>query len=69
MRQKLININKKFERIESNIVKTKMNIEIYAIAIKIEDLSDVDVTTTARRNLNVSTIQQKTLTEIKKKKR
>jgi hypothetical protein len=33
MRQKLININKKLERIESNIFKTKTNIEIYAIAI------------------------------------
>jgi hypothetical protein len=68
MRQKLININRKFERIESNIFKTKTNIEIYAIAIKIEDLTDVDVTTTARRNLNVLSTQQKTLTKIKRKK-
>jgi hypothetical protein len=68
MRQKLININKKLERIESNIFKTKTNIEIYAIAIKIESLTDVDVTTTTRRDLNVSTIQQKTFTKIKKKK-
>jgi hypothetical protein len=68
MRQKLININKKFERIKSNIFKTKTNIEIYAVAIKIEDLTNVDVTTTTRRNLNVSTIQQKTFTKIKKKK-
>jgi hypothetical protein len=67
-RQKLININKKLERIESNIFKTKTNIEIYAIAIKIEDLTDVDVTTTTRRDLNVSTIQQKILTKIKRKK-
>ncbi len=35
MRQKLININKKLERIKSNIFKTKTNIEIYAIVIKI----------------------------------
>jgi hypothetical protein len=68
MRQKLININKKLERIESNIFKTKTNIEIYAIAIKIKDLTNVDVTTTTRRNLNVSTIQQKIFTEIKRKK-
>jgi hypothetical protein len=68
MRQKLININKKFERIESNIFKTKTNIEIYAITIKIENLTDVDVTTITRRNLNVFSIQQKTLTKIKKKK-
>jgi hypothetical protein len=68
MRQKLININKKFERIESNIFKTKTNIEIYAVAIKIENLTDFDVTTTTRRNLNVSTIQQKTFTKIKRKK-
>jgi tRNA U54 and U55 pseudouridine synthase Pus10 len=67
MRQKLININKKFERIESNIFKTKTNIEIYAVAIKIESLTNVDVTTTTRRDLNVSTFQQKTFTEIKKK--
>ncbi len=68
MRQKLININKKFERIESNIFKTKTNIEIYAIAIKIENLTNFDVTTTTRRDLNVSTTQQKTFTKIKKKK-
>ncbi len=69
MRQKLININRKFERIESNIFKTKTNIEIYAVAIKIESLTNVDVTTTARRNLNVSTTQQKIFTKIKKKRR
>ncbi len=68
MRQKLININRKLERIESNIFKTKTNIEIYAIAIKIEDLTNVDVTTTARRDLNVLTTQQKIFTEIKRKK-
>ncbi len=67
MRQKLININKKFERIESNIFKTKTNIEIYAIAIKIESLTYVDVTTTTRRSLDVSTTQQKIFTKIKKK--
>ncbi len=55
MRQKLININKKLERIKSNIFKTKTNIEIYAVAIKIEDLTNFDVTTTARRSLDVST--------------
>jgi hypothetical protein len=68
MRQKLININRKLERIESNIFKTKTNIEIYAIAIKIESLTNFDVTTTARRNLNVSTTQQKIFTEIRRKK-
>jgi hypothetical protein len=68
MRQKLVNINKKFERIERNIFKTKTNIEIYAVAIKIENLTDVDVTTTARRDLNVLSTQQKILTKIRKKK-
>jgi hypothetical protein len=68
MRQKLININRKLERIENNIFKTKTNIKTYAVAIKIESLTDVDVTTTARRNLNVFTTQQKTFTKIKKKK-
>jgi hypothetical protein len=68
MRQKLININKKLERIESNIFKTKTNIEIYAIAIKIEDLTNFDVMTTARRNLNVSTTQRKIFTKIRRKK-
>ncbi len=68
MRQKLININRKLERIESNIFKTKTNIEIYAVAIKIESLTNFDVTTTARRSLNVSTTQQKTFTKIRKKK-
>jgi hypothetical protein len=67
MRQKLININKKFERIESNIFKKKINIEIYAIAIKIEDMINVDVIIITRRNLNVFTIQQKTFTKNKKK--
>jgi DUF438 domain-containing protein len=57
MRQKLININKKLERIESNIFKMKTNIETYAIAIKIESLTNIDVTTTTRQNLNVFTIQ------------
>jgi hypothetical protein len=55
MRQKLININKKFERIKSNIFKKKMNIEIYAIAIKAKSLTNVDVTITTRRDLNVFT--------------
>jgi hypothetical protein len=68
MRQKLININKKLERIKSNIFKTKSNIEIYAVAIKIEDLTNVDVTTKAQRNLNVFTTQQKIFTKIKRKK-
>jgi hypothetical protein len=68
MRQKLININRKLERIESNIFKTKTNIEIYAVAIKIEDLTDVDVTTTARRDLDVLSTQQKTFTKIRRKK-
>jgi hypothetical protein len=36
MRQELININKKFERIENNIFKTKTNIEIYAIASRLK---------------------------------
>jgi hypothetical protein len=56
IRQKLININKKLERIESNIFKTT-NIEIDAVAIKIESLTNVDVTTIARQNLNVFMIQ------------
>jgi DUF438 domain-containing protein len=55
MRQKLININRKFERIESNIFKTKTNIKIYAIAVKIESLTNVDATTTTRRNLDIFT--------------
>jgi hypothetical protein len=69
MRQKLININKKLERIKSNIFKTKMNIEIYAIAIKTKSLTNVDVKTTTRRDLNVFTTQQKIFTKIKIKKR
>ncbi len=68
MRQKLINLNRKLERIESNIFKTKTNIEIYAVAVKIESLTDVDAKTTTRRNLNVFIIQQKILIEIKRKK-
>ncbi len=55
MRQKLININKKLERIKSNIFKTKTNIKIYVIAIKIESLTNINVTTITRRSLNVST--------------
>jgi hypothetical protein len=56
MQQKLININKKVERIKNNIFKTKINFEIYAKTIKIENLTNVDVTTTTRRNLNLFTI-------------
>jgi hypothetical protein len=41
MRQKLININKKLKRIKNNIFKTKTIIKIYAIAIKIESLTNV----------------------------
>ncbi len=66
--QKLININKKLERIKNIIFKTKTNIEIYAITIKIEDLTNVNVTTITRRNLNVFTIQQNIFTKIKRKK-
>jgi hypothetical protein len=68
IRQKLININRKLECIESNIFKTKTNIKIYAVAIKIESLTNVDVTTTARRDLDVLSTQQKIFTEIRKKK-
>ncbi len=68
MRQKLININRKLERIKSNIFKTKTNMKIYAIAIKIENLTNANVTTTTRRDLNVSTTQQKIFTKIRRKK-
>ncbi len=46
----------------------KTNIKIYAIVVKIESLTNVDSTTTARRNSNVFTTQQKTFIEIRKKK-
>ncbi len=36
IRQKLININKKLERIESNTFKTKTNVDSYAAAVKTE---------------------------------
>ncbi len=68
MRQKLININKKLERIENNIFKTKTNIEIYAIVVKIESLTNVDSTTITRRDSDIFTTQQKTFIEIRKKK-
>jgi hypothetical protein len=68
IRQKLININKKLDRIKNNIFKTKTYIKIYAIAIKIESLTNVDVKTTIRRDSNVFTIQQKIFMKIRKKK-
>jgi hypothetical protein len=34
MRQKLININKKFKRIESNIFKIKANVNFYVATMK-----------------------------------
>jgi hypothetical protein len=37
IRQKLININKKLERIESSTIKTKTNVESYATTIKAEN--------------------------------
>jgi phosphorylcholine metabolism protein LicD len=55
IRQKLININRKLERIKSNIFKKKTNIEIYAVAIKTKSLTNVNVTTIARRSLNIFT--------------
>jgi hypothetical protein len=36
IRQKLININKKLELIESSTIKTKADVESYAAAIKAE---------------------------------
>jgi hypothetical protein len=37
IRQKLININKKLERIENSTIKTKTDVESYATTIKAED--------------------------------
>jgi hypothetical protein len=69
IKQKLMNINKKLKRIDSNTFKTKTDIDTYAIAIKERRFENAEKTQNARRELVAKTKQQKILTKFKKKKR
>jgi hypothetical protein len=69
IKQKLMNINKKLKRIDSNTFKTKTNIDIYAIAVKERRFERAEKTQNARRKLVVKTKQQKILTYSKEEKR
>ncbi len=68
IKQKLMNINKKLKRIDSNTFKTKINIDTYAIAIKRKRFNEIEKTQNMRRKLVVETKQQKILTKFKRKK-
>jgi ribosomal protein S20 len=68
IRQKLININKKFKRIESSTIKTKTNVESYATTIKAEDWSKANTTIIKHQKTTKKTNSQKILHEIKKRK-
>jgi N-acetylmuramoyl-L-alanine amidase CwlA len=63
-----MNINKKLKRIDNNTFKTKINIDTYAIAIKMKRFEKAEKTQNARQELVVKTKQQKILTKFKRKK-
>ncbi len=68
IKQKLININKKLKRIDSNTFKTKTDIDTYAIAVKERRVEKAKKTQNARRKFVARTKQQKILTKFKKRK-
>jgi hypothetical protein len=67
IKQKLININKKLKRIDSNTFKTKINIDTYAISMKKKRFNEIKKTQNARQKLVARTKQQKIITKFKKK--
>jgi K+ transporter len=68
IKQKLMNINKKLKRIDSNTFKTKTNIDTYASAVKKRRFDEAEKTQNARRRLVVKTKQQKVFTKFKRRK-
>jgi hypothetical protein len=68
IKQKLMNINKKLKRIDSNTFKTKTDIDTYAIAIKKKRFDEIEKTQNARRELVAKTKQQKFFTKFKRRK-
>ncbi len=68
IQQKLININKKLERIESSTIKTKTDVELYAITIKAKDSNKVNATIAKHQKTAKRTNSQKILHEIKRRK-
>jgi hypothetical protein len=67
IKQKLMNINKKLKRIDSNTFKTKTDIVTYAIAVKEKRFDEVEKTQNARRELVARTKQQKFFTKFKRR--
>jgi hypothetical protein len=68
IKQKLMNINKKLKRIDSNTFKTKTDIDTYAIAVKKKRFERAEKTQNARRELVARTKQQKIFTKFKRRK-
>jgi flagellar biosynthesis chaperone FliJ len=68
IKQKLMNINKKLKRIDSNTFKTKTDIDTYAIAVKKKRFNEVEETQNARRELVAKTKQQKIFMKFKRRK-
>jgi hypothetical protein len=59
IKQKLMNINNKLKRIDSNTFKTKTDIDTYAIAIKKKRFERAEKTQNARRRLAANAKQPK----------
>jgi hypothetical protein len=68
IKQKLMNINKKLKRIDSNTFKRKTNIDTYTIAIKERRFERIEKTQNARRRVVAKAKQQKILTKFKRRK-
>jgi hypothetical protein len=68
IKQKLMNINKKLKRIDSNTFKIKTDINTYTIAVKKRRFDEIKKTQNARRELVVETKQQKIFTKFKRRK-
>jgi hypothetical protein len=68
IKQKLMNINKKLKRIDSNTFKTKTDIDTYAIAVKKRSFDEAEKTQNARRKLVARTKQQKIFMKFKRRK-
>jgi K+ transporter len=68
IKQKLMNIDKKLKRIDSNTFKTKTDIDTYTIAIKKKRFDEIEKTQNARREHVAKTKQQKIFTKFKRRK-
>jgi hypothetical protein len=68
IKQKLMNINKKLKRIDSNTFKIKTDNDTYAIAVKKKRFDEAKETQNARRKLVAKTKQQKIFMKFKRRK-